>query len=88
MTFDYTCSGSSKLPRMRTLPKAMDEIRAADPETDFTLRALRRLAESGDILTVRVGSKTLVNLDYLFDYLSLGGSSNEGDAGRHHRRRG
>ena len=60
----------NKTPRMRTLPKAYEEVKAADPDTAFTMRALRRLVKCGDIQTVRVGNKNLINLDLLFDYLS------------------
>ncbi len=47
----------NKTPRMRTLPKAYEEVKAADPDTAFTMRALRRLVKCGDIQTVRVGNK-------------------------------
>lgn len=56
--------------RMRTIPKAYDEIKKLDNNTSFTLRALRRLCTNGDIPTVKVGSKTLINLDLLIDILS------------------
>ena len=61
---------TNRLPRMRTIPKAYEEVKAADPQTSFTIRALRRLIKCGDIQTVRVGNKNLINLDLLFDYLS------------------
>lgn len=61
---------TNTLPRMRTIPKAYEEVKAADPQTSFTIRALRRLIKCGDIQTVRVGNKNLINLDLLFDYLS------------------
>ena len=56
--------------RMRTIPKAYDEIKKLDNNTSFTLRALRRLCTNGDIPTVKVGNKTLINLDLLIDILS------------------
>ena len=37
------------LPRMRTVPEAMAEIKKADPETALTLRALRRMVKNGEI---------------------------------------
>ena len=61
---------TNTLPRMRTIPKAYEEVKAADPQTSFTIRALRRLIKCGDIQTVRVGNKNLINLDLLFDTLS------------------
>ena len=56
--------------RMRTIPKAYDEIKKLDNDTAFTLRALRRMCSNGDIPTVKVGNKTLVNLDLLINRLS------------------
>ena len=42
------------LTRMRTIPKAFAEIKALDPNTDFTLRALRRMVKNGEIPTVQI----------------------------------
>lgn len=56
--------------RMRTIPKAYDEIKKLDNNTSFTLRALRRMCANGDIPTVKVGNKTLINLDLLIETLS------------------
>ena len=56
--------------RMRTIPKAYQEIKALDPDTDFTLRALRRMVSSGEIPVIRIASKKLINLDLLLDMLS------------------
>lgn len=57
-------------PRMRTIPQAYEEIKKADPNTAITIRALRRMAKTGEIPTVSVASKRLVNMDLLFDMLS------------------
>ena len=57
-------------PRMRTLPKAYQEIKKLDPDTDFSMRALRKLIKSGEIPTVKIQNKTLVNLDLLLEKLS------------------
>lgn len=57
-------------PRMRTIPKAYEEVKRADPNTSLTLRALRRMVNSGEIPCVMVGTKRLVDLDLLFDFLS------------------
>lgn len=56
--------------RMRTIPKAFEAVKQADPNTDLTLRALRRMVNNGSIPTVQVGRKRLVDLDLLFDTLS------------------
>lgn len=59
-----------KTPRMRTLPKAYAEIKQIDPDTAITMRALRRMVKNGEIPTVNINSKKLINLDLLFDKLS------------------
>lgn len=58
-----------KLPKMRTLPEAIKEIREQDPKSALTLRALRGMANTGEIPCVRVGTKTLVNMDVLCECL-------------------
>lgn len=57
-------------PRMRTIPKAYEEVKRADPNTSLTLRVLRRMVNSGEIPCVMVGTKRLIDLDLLFDFLS------------------
>ena len=59
-----------KLPRIRTVPRAFEEIKKIDPDTDFTLRALRRMVNTGELPTVSINSKKLVNLDLLINKLS------------------
>ena len=56
--------------RMRTIPKAYEEIKAIDPNTSLTLRALRRMVSNGEIPVVNIASKRLINLDLLLDKLS------------------
>lgn len=58
------------LPRMRTAPEAIREIKEFDPNSAFTLRALRRMMSEGTIPVVNINSKRLINLDTLLDYLS------------------
>ena len=58
------------LLRMRTIPKAYEEIKALDPNTDLTLRALRRMVKNGEIPSVQIASKKLINLDLLLEVLS------------------
>lgn len=61
---------NNKPPRMRTIPKAYEEVKRADPNTSLTLRALRRMVNNGEVPFVMVGTKRLVDLDLLFDVLS------------------
>lgn len=58
------------VPRLRTIPQAFEEIKRQDPDTAFTLRALRRMANNGEIPTVQIKSKRLVNVDLLLEHLS------------------
>ena len=57
-------------PRMRTLSEAAAWLRQQDPETAVTPTALRRLVVTGQIPSVRVGIKFLLNLDALEAFLS------------------
>lgn len=58
-----------KLPRMRSLPKAYAAIKELDSETAFSMRALRRMVRSGELPSVTVGNRRLINLDLLFEKL-------------------
>ena len=60
------------IPRMRTIDNAYAEIKALDPQTDFTKRALRRMIASKEIPTTKIGNKNLINLDRLLEILSCG----------------
>jgi len=58
------------LPRMRTISEAAAWLRQADPESAFTKTALRRLVVTGQLPSVRVGQKYLLDLDALTGFLS------------------
>ena len=58
------------VPRMRTIPEAFKELQKADPNTAYTLRALRAAVNKGELPVVMVGNKRLVNLDKLFEMLN------------------
>ncbi len=58
------------MPRMRTLDQAAAWMRECDPGTAFTKTALRRLVVTGQLPSVRVGQKYLVNLDVLEGFLT------------------
>ena len=60
------------LPKMRTIDEAAAWIAASDPETAFTKTALRRLVVTGQLPSVRVGQKYLVNLNVLEGFLRGG----------------
>lgn len=51
--------------RMRTIKEAHDALVAADPGCCLTMTALRRKVVSGEVPSVRAGTKYLVDLDKL-----------------------
>lgn len=63
-------NNNKSLPRMRTVPKAYEEIKRIDPNTSFSLRALRKMVSNGDVPTIKISNKVLINLDLLLDKLS------------------
>ena len=64
------------LPRMRTITETIRLLKEQDPDTCLTETALRRMVISGELPSVvKVGSKYLINVDRLINYL------NEGTAG-------
>lgn len=65
----------TNIPRMRTIPEAMREIRRIDPDTALTVTALRRMVNNGEIPYVNVASKRLINLDILLAILQNAGQS-------------
>lgn len=56
--------------RVRTISEAILELRAADPGTKITQTAIRRLVKNGDIPSVKIGAKYLINMEVLEDFLS------------------
>ena len=59
----------NNLPRMRTIKKAIEAIRAEDPDTDFTEHRLRKLIKTGEIPHIERGQRFLVDLNRLYAYL-------------------
>lgn len=60
------------IPRMRTAPKIVAEIKALDPETDVSEYWVRRIAKSGAVPVIWAGNKCLINLDDVLDLLTAG----------------
>lgn len=58
------------MKRMRTLRKAIEEIKQADPETAITYNALRTWCNTGIIPCVKAGTTILIDLDQLERFLS------------------
>lgn len=72
-------STKTNVPRMRTIDNAYAEIKALDPQTDFTKRALRRMVKTNVIPSTQIGNKYLINLDKLLAILSCGYYNKEVD---------
>lgn len=59
-----------KIPRMRTVPEAMKQIREEDPNTCVTLASIQDAIRKGRLTVVEAGNKKLINYDYLIKLLS------------------
>ena len=59
-------------PPMCGIKQALAEVKAVDANTALTERGLRRMVLTGEIPSVRIGKKYLLNMDLLYDYLSRG----------------
>ena len=60
----------SNIPRMRTMPECIQMLKELDPDTALTLTALRRKVKCGEIPSVKIGNKRLINFDMLVDILN------------------
>lgn len=56
-------------PRMRTIAKAIECLKAEDPGCCLTVSGLRRLVKRGKIRATAIGTRQLVNLDEVEEYL-------------------
>lgn len=53
-------------PRVRTIKKAIAEIKAADPETAFTEGRLRKMIRAGTVPALKDGQRYLVDMNVLY----------------------
>lgn len=67
----------SVMPRMRTAPGVLAEIKAVDPSTEVTLHYIRQLIRTNAIPVVAVGRKKLANVDDVLALLAAGTASTE-----------
>lgn len=58
------------VPRMRTIDQCAAYFKEQDPETTVTSYRIRKMVLEGTLPHVMCGSKYLVNLDKLIEYLS------------------
>ena len=64
-----TSEGSTpSLPRLRTIPKIVEEIKKLDPESEITVRFVREGIANGKIPVMRLGNKMLARLDDVIAY--------------------
>lgn len=64
-----TNEDQARIPRMRTIQEAAQELRQLDPHTAMSPYHIRRLCLDGVIPTVKAGKKYLLNLDTLIEYM-------------------
>lgn len=57
------------MARMRSLPKAAEELKAKDPGTDISYWVLRRWVKEGKIPSVQTGRNHLIDLDKLETFM-------------------
>lgn len=62
------------MAKMRSVPKAVEEIRAKDPETCISVCVLRRWVKEGKVPSRKTGKNYLVNMDALEAYMAGGGA--------------
>lgn len=70
------------LPKMRTAPGVLAEIRAADPNTEVSLHMVRRIINSGRVPVVNAGNRKLVNVDAVLAYLEAGENTPDNGLGK------
>jgi len=58
-----------RIPRLRSIQGAYDEIKESDPNTVVTTHSIRVWAKKGIIKSCNVGSKVIINMDSLLEYL-------------------
>lgn len=58
------------MAKYRTINQAYECLKELDADTAITLHALRKLVVSGQIPSMRVGKKYLIDFDVLSGYLS------------------
>ena len=63
---------NERIPRMRTAPKIVAEIKALDPESEVTEYCIRQMMKNGAVPVYWAGQKALVNLDDVLALLCIG----------------
>jgi excisionase family DNA binding protein len=58
------------MARMRYPQQALELLKKEDPGTQVTVNFIRSLAKSGQIPTVKIGRRRLINYDKFLEYLA------------------
>lgn len=58
------------LPRMRTVQQTVVYFKEQDPETVINEYFLRTMIRTGRLSVIKAGTKSLINLDKLVEYLN------------------
>ena len=61
------------MARMRSLPKAAEELKEKDPSTDISYWILRRWVKERKIPSVQTGRNHLIDMDKLEAFMEGGG---------------
>jgi len=56
---------------LRSIKKAFDIIKEQDNETSITMHTIRVWCKEGKIKCLNAGTKILVDMESLFDYISM-----------------
>lgn len=56
---------------LRSIKKAHDIIKEKDPDTAITLHTIRVWCKEGNVKCLNAGTKILVDMDSLLDYISM-----------------
>ena len=60
--------GVITMRRIRTINKAVEELKAKDPDTAITSHFLRKLVNENEISCIMAGSRVLVDMDTVESY--------------------
>lgn len=56
---------------LRSIKKALDDVKASDPETAVTIYSIRKWCKEGKIKCIMTGKKILVDMQSLHNYLNI-----------------
>ena len=61
---------TNNFPKMRLISEVYDELHSVDPNSAITMYALRNLIKTNKIPSIKIGRKSLINLDDVMEYFS------------------